>query len=765
MKQTQENVTLKEVNQSIKMQNSHLSGQIDKLKRLCHLCLNLIMTSQQQQQQNQQKNQPLSSSTSSGLKTVKSDNTLNVTANEQSPSPDSPVEDEIELLILEYLYGGSGSADGNSSADNTTQLVKRFEELASRLAAVTEGVKSTVSDSAKLKNLTVQKQQQQQQYLQSPCEQKKHKRSLIKRLLSGFHHQNELESSRNGAQKTSSKAQFSTTPTSPTPSISSPMCTHLANSAATAAGHHHHHHQSKHQNSHLRPSNSIQKLHEFFELQQENQRILPKACSAQEAAEEAENEEANQLTVTNNYHLQVAHIKAMNGGVGSPTKSVSATEEHSGAQLSTHIDVNGIVDTAPKMSEVAMFCGLKENNVANPLLNVAKQKEAEKRHQQEEEKAKASKAKKNGQEEEDEKEEQRKKDSVSVMDSSFFVSLYTLQQQQLQKPIFEIGLLDDDVEEEEESGRKEEEVVSDDSDDGQPSPPDSVVDSSYDADSLLEEMDMEQEMDRLLEHIHQHQWFVLPAEATAPAASDVVNLLNAEVIDLNNVEAAFQAIHRLWLARKHSTTRLLFFYQMFSYLFDKYLNVIHCDCHHPPCAPSVEATLFGKLGVQIVRRLLECINRSRHLVIQIELLSSIESLVYNRTHYRPALSEVFHHLFTAGLIEATAFVEWAKLDDPSAQFEAAQNKQNSSCGNGQPPTSAEQKQQKTPSKETKSKLKASLSMPPKLTTMTMTTASAAAASASSSSSSAQQTETQLTNRERLFQELKKAGFAIFKCKF
>lgn len=698
------------------MQNSQLSGQIDKLKRLCHLCLNLIMTPEQQQKQS-------SSSTSPA---IKSDRKLENTANEpQSLSPDSPTEDQIELLILEYLYSGNKNC---KDPERANQLVKHFEELAFRLSAATNGEMANLNKSTQLQTQL--------------CEQKKRKRSLIKRIISGFHHHNELES----LQKTS---QTLTVP-------SSPMCTHLANSAATAASHHSHNNQ-QHIHS-IRPSNSIQKLHEFFEFQQENQRILPKACSAQEAADDAENEDANQLTVTNNYHLQIAQIKAMNGGIGSPTKSVSATEEHSGAQLSTHIHVNDdIVDTTPKMSEVAMFCGkffkissvlsnffnyhpgLRENNVANPLLNVAKRREAEKRHQQEEENKFKKKDKK------EEEENKAKGDKGSVLDSNFFVSLYTLQQQQQQlqasRPLFNIGSSDEDDEEYDVSSRDT-------------SPPDSVVDeTSEDGEcSSLDEMDMEQEMDRLLEHIHQHRWFVLPPEAAS--ASDIVVQLNTEVTDLNNVEAAFQTIHRLWLARKHSTSRLLFFYQMFTYLFDKYLNVIYCDCHHPPCLPSVEASIFGKLAVQIVRRLLECINRSRHLVIQIELLSSIESLVYNRPHYRPALSEVFHHLFTAGLVEATAFVEWAKLDDPSAQFEAAQPKQS----NNGPSLPLKTQLQKTTSKESnKTKLKASLSMSPKLTTTT---------SLVSSSSSAQQKETPaLTNRERLFQELKKAGFAIFKCKF
>lgn len=308
------------------MQNSHLSGQIDKLKRLCHLCLNLIMTSQQEQQ----KQQPSSSALPANMKMGKSDSKGENTVNEaQSPSPDLPREDQIELLILEYLYSESGSC----SPDGTNQLVKHFEELAFRLSAVTNGG----ADSANLTSTTEQQQQL--------CEEKKRKRSLIKRILSGFHHHhNEHENS----QKTSSSGS-QTIP-------STQMCTHLANSAATAASHHHNQHNMLNIHS-IRPSNSIQKLHEFFEFQQENQRILPKACTAQEAADEAENEDANQLTVTNNYHLQIAQIKAMNGGIGSPTKSVSATEEHSGAQLSTHIHVDDVVDSTPKMSEVAMFCG------------------------------------------------------------------------------------------------------------------------------------------------------------------------------------------------------------------------------------------------------------------------------------------------------------------------------------------------------------------------------------------------------------------------
>src|SRR5699024_4412486 len=97
----------------------------------------------------------------------------------------------------------------------------------------------------------------------------------------------------------------------------------------------------------------------FFEGQQENQRVILSGTGNSNNDSDANGDfsEANQHTVTNLHHLAVAPIKAMNGGVGSPTKSITATEEHCGTQLSSHIEVTNIVDPGPKVSELALYCG------------------------------------------------------------------------------------------------------------------------------------------------------------------------------------------------------------------------------------------------------------------------------------------------------------------------------------------------------------------------------------------------------------------------
>lgn len=368
---------------------------------------------------------------------------------------------------------------------------------------------------------------------------------------------------------------------------------------------------------------------------------------------------------------------------------------------------------------------MNETHQTNPILNYAVRKENEKRSRQLEDlRAKA----------------QQKSDQLTNEDDLSSVEDFEviLPQPQISpqptpppKHIFSIAsVIEDNITE---------------SDDGDAA--DSVVDDSLSNGSgcLIEDQQtMEQEMDRLLQHLHQHKWFVFPSEAAA--SQDIAHQLSQDVFDLNNVEAAFQAIHRLWQSRRFITNRVTFFYQMFNFLFDKYLNVMYCDCHQPPCAPSVESSLFGKIAVPILKQFLRCINPTNHMVIQMELITAIESLIYIRPHYRPALSDIFHHLFVCGVVETVAFSEWSDLQDPSAYFEASLSP-SQLCPKVPYVRSPSRESTKSGSVISKSKSKSNLQC-----------------NSQSPSSSAPAQAENLTNRERLFQELNKSGFRLFKCK-
>ena len=130
-----------------------------------------------------------------------------------------------------------------------------------------------------------------------------------------------------------------------------------------------------------------------------------------------------------------------------------------------------------------------------------------------------------------------------------------------------------------------------------------------------------------------------------------------------------------------------------------------------------------------------------------ELLTAIESLaVYIRPHYFAAIPEVYHQLFTNGIVEYVTFGELAALEDPSGQFELA------GCAGCRwsPPLVSIVKTNRPALCRVNSN---------------MSTTSSTSGTSLLTDSTADSSETpSLTARDRLFCELHKTGFQMFKCK-
>lgn len=701
--QFNENTKLRQLNEQIKERNFELSNQNEKLKQLCHLTLRMFIangcqssttpwlcSSNGDKHNDHHKRKKEILNDHQGNDHQKRTSMVDSKGNKKLAdhfSKDRLIDEKhliniIDKLIDEYVK--------TELTDNSSPQLKveHFNHFIERLMVAATGGSNIVNKSNDDKKFIAYNEDDVElNHNEQKLKSFKRKGSLINRFLSRapfIHSRKDINNKLNDKANTKPIQVVNVHPASSMVS--------LANSAAAAA-------------HHTRPCDSMQMMSDFFEVNQENQRML---VGAENDNSNGDGETNLKSPITNSYHLAVAPVKTMNSGIGSPTKSVMATEEHSGGQLSSHIHVEGIVDTSPKMSEIAMFCGLNDNGSSNQILNYAIRKENEKRREMESVNTKMKKVESIDEEQENDIDDEVRTSSPIL------------------HKIFSIGCDDNLGMENDVSGS-----VGDDST------------SIETGDSGLEdsEMNLEQEMDRLLSHLHKHRWFVPLADANA--AADIATQLEVTIFDLNNVEIAFQSIHRLWLNRKSSTTRVIFFYELLSFLFDKYINVLYCDCHQPPCAPNVESALFTSLAVPIIKQFLRCINPSGHIVMQIELLTAIESLVYNRQHYRPALPEVFHQLFTNGVIECVAFAEWGELSDPSSQFEL---------------NSSPLKDQREQLKEmpTKNRSKSSLCR------TTSDNSSQSSASGQSVSSKGTSSENLPTIRERLFRELSKAGFRMFK---
>lgn len=181
------------------------------------------------------------------------------------------------------------------------------------------------------------------------------------------------------------------------------------------------------------------------------------------------------------------------------------------------------------------------------------------------------------------------------------------------------------------------------------------VESSHDSD-----------MDRVMNSLDQHKWFVLPNEA-ATSHELVFSRLQQE-LPCTNTQATYRTLLKLWRTTRQSVSRLNFLYHVLDFLCEKYMTVIFCNCHNPPCSPRVDGSTFRKLAVPIIKSFLQSANISRQIIVQVEILTAIESLAYNKPKLRPAVADIFDTLFTSGVIEAIAFSEWSSLEDPSSFF-------------------------------------------------------------------------------------------------
>lgn len=278
------------------------------------------------------------------------------------------------------------------------------------------------------------------------------------------------------------------------------------------------------------------------------------------------------------------------------------------------------------------------------------------------------------------------------------------------------------------------------------------------------ESSYESDMDRVMNSLDQHKWFVLPTEAES--SHELVYTRLQQELPCTNTQAMYRILLKLWRSTRQSVSRLNFLYHMLDFLCEKYMTVIFCNCHNPPCSPRVDGSTFRKLAVPIIKYFLQSANISRQIIVQVEILTAIESLAYNKPKLRPAVADIFDTLFTSGVIEAIAFSEWSSLEDPSAFFPMAQD--HNGCGaifDGNPAIApsasisslemmnANRKVDRNRSKRNRK------SSPNTTSTVTPSTPNGTNNTFLKVSDSI---VNKPTNRSRLFQELHKAGFTLLK---
>lgn len=167
---------------------------------------------------------------------------------------------------------------------------------------------------------------------------------------------------------------------------------------------------------------------------------------------------------------------------------------------------------------------------------------------------------------------------------------------------------------------------------------------------------------------HYQKFYVLDFEDGN--SFDLVSQLTQSIEDLDNVQANSEFLYQLWRGRKHRhLTRLLFFYKLFDFMFEKYLRVHNC-AHHPKCRPSVVYSPFKRIAIPTLKLFLDRIEHERNQILQIEIISSIESLIYNKPKYESVVTEIFDQLFHASIVEATTFIEWSRLYEVNSSSES-----------------------------------------------------------------------------------------------
>lgn len=161
-----------------------------------------------------------------------------------------------------------------------------------------------------------------------------------------------------------------------------------------------------------------------------------------------------------------------------------------------------------------------------------------------------------------------------------------------------------------------------------------------------------------LNHLETNRWYTLDTDSSS---YDLVENLSKKITDLNNIQYNCEQIHQLWRKRNdQGINRLSFFYKLFDFLFEKYIKVSECN-HNPRCKQSFDYTTFKSTAIPILKKFFTKINQTQNLLVQIELLASIETLLLIKKKYWQTVSEVFDQMFNASIVDAIAFKKWSKL--------------------------------------------------------------------------------------------------------
>ncbi|KAH9526668.1 uncharacterized protein LOC124495948 isoform X2 [Dermatophagoides farinae] len=180
------------------------------------------------------------------------------------------------------------------------------------------------------------------------------------------------------------------------------------------------------------------------------------------------------------------------------------------------------------------------------------------------------------------------------------------------------------------------------------------------SDSPDNNSDLELDIDKYLVKNH-GMFFVSLAEAKQ--YESVCNQLLDEIIDDENIKCIVHSLQQKWQKYRQQSSRLIFFYQMFSFMFKRYLQMTIC-WHQNPCPSHVNVARFKRFALPILQEFMKLVNPNKNMILQVELLAAIESLISHKQEYMVAVADVFDLLLKSPLIESCALLEWSRLEDP-----------------------------------------------------------------------------------------------------